>query len=108
MPRKKAQKPWEEMFRRVRATYRSEYLYPPKPTDADIDAVEVRLGIRFPASYLAFAQEFGLGGEFGLPRTYPLTTSAEEGWAMLSSVLEETQLLRADSEYLEDPAFVAR
>jgi hypothetical protein len=109
MPRVKKQKPWEEVFRRFRSVYRSEWLYPPKPTDEDIDAVEVRLGIRFPASYLAFAREFGLGGDFGLVPTYHLTTCSESSpdWPG-GTVLEETQCLKAYPEYIDDPAFVER
>lgn len=101
MPRAKKPKPWEAMFRRVRAVYRSEWVYPPKPNDADLDAVGDLLGIRFPESYRAFALEFGLGGFLhSLPRVYDLTRPPGH------SVLDLTRHDR--TFYAENPSYFDR
>jgi hypothetical protein len=64
----------------VRALYWPQHRYPPKPTAADLDTVENGLGFKFPASYRAFAQEFGLDGELhgGLPHVLPLWPPADK------------------------------
>jgi hypothetical protein len=59
--RKKAQ-PWDAVFNRVRGVNYAERNYSPKTTPAELDAIENTLGIRFPLSYRAFAERFGLGG----------------------------------------------
>jgi hypothetical protein len=96
MARARKQKPWEAMFCRIEAIYRSEWLYPPKPSAADLDAVGAELGINFPASYRAFAQEFGLGGTLHvLPDVLPLTSPTRAGDGdVWSSVREATRFLR--------------
>src|SRR5262245_1160982 len=93
-------RPWEPMFRRIRCVYRSEWLYPPKPTAADLDAAEARLGCKFPASYRAFAEEFGLGGCLHiLPYLHELTCPSGRGPdSPLSSVVVETRVLREHPE----------
>ena len=73
MARTGKKKPWDAAFRRIRCVYDTGYVYAPKPGAADLDAVGRVLGIEFPASYLAFAQEFGLGGVLhGLPEVLAL------------------------------------
>jgi hypothetical protein len=59
--RKKVQ-PWDAVFDRVRGVNFVERNYAPKTTAAELDAVEAALGVRFPLSYRAFAERFGLGG----------------------------------------------
>jgi hypothetical protein len=83
MTRGKKGKPWESAFRRIRGVYRPQDTYPPKPTTADFDFAEKELNFRFPASYRAFAEEFGLGGElFPMVRVLPLTRPT---WKNLSN-----------------------
>lgn len=96
MARARKQMPWDPMFRRIQAVYRSEWLYSPKPSTTDLDKVGALLGINFPASYQAFAQEFGLDGTLHvlpdvLSLTRPLWARAGEWFA---SVLDATQFLR--------------
>jgi hypothetical protein len=101
MTRAKKEKPWEPMFRRIRAVYRSEGMYSPKPTEADLDSIEAQLGMKFPASYRAFTQEFGLGGELlSLPRIYELVLppGAPDWW---DSVVDRT---RDEREFHEEHA----
>ena len=78
MPRAKKPKLWESAFRRVKALHWPQFIYPPRTTASDLDAVEQDLDFRFPASYRAFAEEFGLGGTLGcsLPRILPLLRPA--------------------------------
>lgn len=59
--RKKAQ-PWDAVFGRVQVIWNTDQAYPPKPSPADLDAAEEKLGFNFPLSYRAFAERFGLGG----------------------------------------------
>jgi hypothetical protein len=59
--RKKAQ-PWGAVFGRIRCVWQPDKLYPPKTTAAELDALESELNFRFPLSYRAFAEQFGLGG----------------------------------------------
>jgi hypothetical protein len=85
------------MFRHIQAIYICEWLYPPKPTAADFDAVEELLGIKFPASYRAFGQEFGLGGTLHvladvLCLTRPPWADSDD-WT--HSLLDATRSLRA-------------
>ena len=54
--------PWNRLFARVRCVYRADLVYPPLPTDDQLDALERSLGVALPASYRAFALRFGLGG----------------------------------------------
>ncbi|MBY0232963.1 MAG: SMI1/KNR4 family protein [Gemmataceae bacterium] len=87
MARKRGGKPWEAAFRRIRAVWWPDRVYPPKPTPTDLDAAEAELGFRLPASYRAFAEEFGLGGELhSMVTVFPLGCSCsgrsddEDGW----------------------------
>jgi hypothetical protein len=81
MATSKKPKPWEAAFRRIRAEYWPQFNYPPKPTAADLDAAEAALNFRFPLSYRAFAEEFGLDGDLHntLPHVLPLTQPTWEG-----------------------------
>jgi hypothetical protein len=73
MARAKAN-PWDAVFRRIRGVYRPDWVYPHRTTAADLDAAEKELDFRFPASYRAFAERFGLGGDLlSLPEVLPLT-----------------------------------
>jgi hypothetical protein len=67
------------MFRSIRAKYCSWWLYPPKPTAADLDAAEAVLGFRFPASYRAFAEEFGLGASCMACRAFSISPARQDG-----------------------------
>jgi len=60
--RKKAQ-PWDAVFSRIRCVWQPDKVYPPKTTAAELDAVEVELDFKFPLSYRAFAEQFGLEGD---------------------------------------------
>jgi hypothetical protein len=97
--------PWEPVFRRIEAIYLADRLYPPRPTAADLDAVEAVLGFQFPASYRAFAQEFGLDGELHLPQLLPLSSRpGEDRGVRRASVIDATQYYRTspeEQEYLE-------
>jgi hypothetical protein len=55
--------PWDDTFDRVRVEKSPEYVYPFRPTAADLDAAEAQLGCRLPASYRAFAMRFGPWGD---------------------------------------------
>jgi hypothetical protein len=63
----------------------------------DLDAAERELNFRFPVSYRAFAEQFGLGGELHtLPRVLPLTRPP---WGKKSewfrSVVDATRFFRS-------------
>jgi hypothetical protein len=75
LERAKKSNPWDSMFRRISVVYQCDMVYPPKSTAAELDAAESELGFRFPASYRAFAETFGLGGILvsSLPELYVLT-----------------------------------
>ncbi|MGF1578182.1 MAG: SMI1/KNR4 family protein [Gemmataceae bacterium] len=103
--------PWEPTFRRIRALYRPEFHYPPRPTSADLDTAEEALKCPLPRSYRAFAEEFGLGGYLmNLPQILPLTRpiwAKKSDWS--SSVLDATRFFRTydweeDAENPEMPA----
>ncbi|MBP3959699.1 SMI1/KNR4 family protein [Gemmata sp. G18] len=102
------EKPWESAFRRVRAIYSPEYRYPPRETVAELDAAEEKLSFKFPVSYRAFAQEFGLDGELhgGLPNVLPLTlreSETEDEWwrsVVSASHFFRTYEWRCDAESL--------
>jgi hypothetical protein len=55
-----ARQPWDDVFDRVRVEKSPKWVYPFRPTSADLDAVEAAMGCRLPASYRAFAERFGL------------------------------------------------
>jgi hypothetical protein len=98
MARGRKGKPWEPTFRRIQVISRADWFYPPRPTAADLAAAEALLACRFPASYRAFAEEFGLGGKMHtLPRLYHLVRPP---WAnrWSSSVVDDTRELRANPE----------
>ncbi len=92
------QTPWASTFRRIRAMYRPEWKYPPRPTAAELDAAEEELGCPLPLSYRAFAEEFGLGGDFlNLPKILPLNRPSwanESDW--FRSVLDATRFYRTN------------
>jgi hypothetical protein len=71
--------------------------YPPRTTTTDLDAAERVLKVRLPASYRAFAQQFGLGGKLHtLPELFPLSPlpgRGEEYW--WSSVIGATSFHRS-------------
>jgi SMI1 / KNR4 family (SUKH-1) len=97
-------RPWEAVFRRIRALYRPDWWYPPRTTPADLDAAEKELGFRFPASYRAFALEFGLGGDLlTLPAVLPLfqpPNARESHW--FCSVVAATRFHRSYA-WKQDP-----
>jgi hypothetical protein len=99
--------PWDETFGRIRAVYRPECVYPPLTTAAELDAVEKELGVRLPASYRAFAECFGLGGELHtLPEMLPIVPNPKrrkEGW--WTSVTEASRFHRTTDW---DPAWLER
>jgi hypothetical protein len=75
-----ARQPWDEVFDRVRVWKSADYIYPFRPTAAELDAVEVELGYRLPASYRIFVQRFGVPGEL-------------DGWVRLNKVAGEIEEL---------------
>jgi hypothetical protein len=86
--------PWEAIFGRIQTVYYADQVYPPRPTDAEFDEVENQLDFRFPASYQAFARQFGLGGRLNvLPELIGLTRppGAPDWW---DSVVAATALWR--------------
>jgi hypothetical protein len=95
--------PWDAVLRRIRGIYRPEWVYPPMTTAVDLDAAEKELNFRFPASYRAFAERFGLGGDLlNLPEVLPLTCPP---WADRSdwfrSVLGATRFFQTHDHHLE-------
>ncbi len=80
--RKKAQ-PWDAVFGRILSINFPEVIYPPKPTATGLDAAEEELSFKFPASYRAFAEVFGLGGVLEMLDVLPLPhrqNQSEEHW----------------------------
>jgi hypothetical protein len=76
---KAGKQPWDAGFRQIRAAFRPEWLYPPRTTATDLDMAERELDFKFPASYRAFAEQFGLGGELhSLPELLPLFPPAKK------------------------------
>ena len=51
------------VFDRIRGVWHPDKVYSPKTTAAELDALEAELDFRFPHSYRAFAERFGLGGD---------------------------------------------
>ncbi|MBN9122502.1 MAG: SMI1/KNR4 family protein [Planctomycetes bacterium] len=97
-------KHWDATFGRVQGVYWPQFNYPPKSTAADLDIIEKKLEFHFPASYRAFAEAFGLGGEFldrvkFLPLIRSTRTSAPPG---TGSVLEDTRFYRAHTWEFEE------
>jgi hypothetical protein len=81
----------------IRGIYYRDRKYPPRTTAADLDAAEKELNVRFPASYRAFAQRFGLGGKLHtLPTLFPLATfpDREESYWWFS-VIDATRFHRS-------------
>ncbi len=91
-------RPWDATFQRVEGVYSPKLKYPPTPSATDLDAVEKVLDFQFPASYRAFAEQFGLGGVLLsrariLSLTRPPWGPKSDRW---SSVLNETRSFRAN------------
>lgn len=84
-----SEKPWEEMFNRIRVVRRIDWIYPSKPTVAELDSVEAELGFRFPLSYRVFAEQFGLNGEIHiLPEMLRLRTVEGTSGSVVSATRE--------------------
>ncbi|QJW99567.1 SMI1/KNR4 family protein [Frigoriglobus tundricola] len=99
MAKQKKVQPWDTAFRRVRGVYSPDRKYPPKPSSADLDAAEDKLGFKFPFSYRAFAEAFGLDGDINdsLPLIMPLERPSWTGSeGRLSCVLSETHFYRTN------------
>ncbi len=90
--------PWECAFHRIRSVYRPQGIHVPKPTSADLDAAEDELNFRFPDSYRAFAEQFGLGGNLDvMVRLLPLTRPTwvkEPKWS--DSVVDATRYFHTE------------
>jgi hypothetical protein len=98
--RKKAQ-PWDAVFDRVRVGRHADRRATPKPTPAELDAVEAQLGIQFPLSYRAFTERFGLGGSLrghGQAELFLLNPPPDNEWPHhRDSVVEDTAQSRSYS-----------
>src|SRR5262245_29917289 len=109
---------WEVVFDRVRSLYWPHMNYPSKPTAADLDAAEQQLGFKFPLSYRAFAERFGLNGYLccSLPRMMPLTPPSKKDTHWSSSVVTATDFFHTSNwheeqgwdEELPPPEFLKR
>jgi hypothetical protein len=102
--RKKAP-PWDAVFDRVRVKYYADRKYPPKPTAAELNAVETQLGFQFPLSYRAFAERFGLCGWLcggSESEIHPLISPEPSEPAFhRDSVVDATLRIRAYREHYE-------
>lgn len=77
--KRKAGNPWDEIFSRVRVSKNWKWVYPPRPSAADLDEAQRLLGCPLPASYRAFVDRFGLRGELaGWFRPDPLTGKPDD------------------------------
>jgi hypothetical protein len=90
------QKPWDATFGRVQGVYWPQFNYSPRPTAVRLDAIEKELEIQFPASYRAFAEQFGLDGSIrDRVRILPLTCpTVAPGPISTDSVLNKTRYYR--------------
>jgi len=104
--KRKNANPWDEIFSRVQVHKRWKYLYPFRPNAADLDAVEKLVGHRLPASYRAFVEQFGLGGELaGWFRPDPLTNKTNDFF----TVVGRTRTWREEfAEYLDNAQRVGK
>ena len=99
--RKKAQ-PWDAVFDRIRCVWYPGKAYQPKTTAAELDAVETELGFKFPLSYRAFAERFGLGGElevaprYGIHVTLLPLVRAERASTLWPTVAVHTRRVRRE------------
>lgn len=97
MTARKRPRRWDATFRRICVHYWPQFNYPPRTSTKELDAAEKELNFRFPDSYRAFAEEFGLGGIFicSLPHLLPLNQPSWAGkGAWFHSVLDATQFYR--------------
>ncbi|MFO0804890.1 MAG: SMI1/KNR4 family protein [Gemmataceae bacterium] len=74
-------------------------LYPPRPAAADLDQTEQLLGCRLPASYRAFVERFGLGGEIaGWCRLVPLVGKANDFFTVVGRTREMKRRFITETE----------
>lgn len=87
--KEKASNPWDEVFSRVRVSKHWKWVYPPRPTVADLDEAERLIECRLPASYRAFVERFGLGGEVaGWFRPDPLAGEPDDFFTVVGRTSE--------------------
>ncbi len=92
----KQSKPWGAAFGRIQGVYWPQFNYPPRPTASILDAIEKKLEFQFPASYRAFAEEFGLGGKLlDRANVLPLTRPSWVPKSDHASVLDQTRFYRS-------------